>query len=76
MWFAPGHVVIAGAMHISPAYDGAMLLANLTMIPSLVFFLIWIETRFLKTTCASTGILSVMRPRRRSPRTIARSCAI
>lgn len=46
MWFAPGRVVLAGAMPANPAYDGAMFLAYLTIIPTMTVFLISIETRF------------------------------
>ena len=46
MWFAPGRVVLAGAMPANPAYDGAMFLAYLTIVPAMTVFLVSIETRF------------------------------
>ncbi len=46
MWFSPERVVIAGAMPQFPAYDGAMFLAFLTVIPSIAVFTIHMETRF------------------------------
>ena len=46
MWFAPGRVVIAGAMPAHPVYDGAMFLACLSIVPSTVLMLVAVETRF------------------------------
>lgn len=46
MWFAPGRVVIAGAMPAHPVYDGAMFMACLSIIPSTVLLLVAVETRF------------------------------
>jgi polysaccharide biosynthesis protein PelG len=48
MWFAPGRVVIAGAMPAHPAYDGAMFLAYLTIVPAMAMFLVTVETRFFE----------------------------
>ena len=48
MWLSPGHKVIAGAMVVHPAYDGAMFLAYLTIIPAMTFFLVSLETRFFE----------------------------
>jgi uncharacterized membrane protein len=48
MWLSPGHKVIAGAMYVHPAYDGAMFLAYLTMIPAMTLFLVSVETRFFE----------------------------
>ncbi|MBV8577463.1 MAG: exopolysaccharide Pel transporter PelG [Acetobacteraceae bacterium] len=49
MWlFAPGRVVIAGAMPAHPAYDGAMFLAYLTVVPAMATFLVVVETRFFE----------------------------
>jgi uncharacterized membrane protein len=46
MWFAPGRVVVAGAMATHPSYDSAMFLACLTMAPAAAMFLVVVETRF------------------------------
>ena len=46
LWFAPGRVVIAGAMPAHPVYDGAMFLAYLSILPSMVLMLVAVETRF------------------------------
>jgi len=48
MWSAPGRIVIAGAMPAHPAYDGAMFLAYLTIVPSMTVFLVSIETEFFE----------------------------
>ena len=48
MWFAPGRIVIAGTMPAHPAYDGAMFLAYLWIVPSMVLFLVAVETRFFE----------------------------
>ncbi|WP_198374503.1 exopolysaccharide Pel transporter PelG [Neoroseomonas rubea] len=48
MWFAPGNVVLAGAMPTHPAYDSAMFLACLTMAPGAAMFLVVVETRFFE----------------------------
>lgn len=48
MWLAPGKLVIAGAMPAHPAYDGAMFLAYLTIVPAMTVFLVVIETRFFE----------------------------
>ncbi|MDO9711753.1 exopolysaccharide Pel transporter PelG [Paracraurococcus lichenis] len=49
MWFAPGRSVVTGGMPSNPAYDGAMFLAYLTIVPSMALFLLAIETRFFET---------------------------
>lgn len=46
MWFAPGHVVSAGAMPTHPTYDSGMFLACLTMVPAAAMFMVVVETRF------------------------------
>lgn len=48
MWFAPGRVVEAGAMPSHPAFDGAMFLSYLTIVPSMMLFLVSVETRFFE----------------------------
>jgi polysaccharide biosynthesis protein PelG len=48
MWFAPGHVLVAGTMRANPAYDGAMFLAYLTIVPAMALFLLAIETQFFE----------------------------
>jgi uncharacterized membrane protein len=48
MWFAPGRVVVAGAMPAHPAYDGAMFLAYLTIVPAMAVFLISVETQLFE----------------------------
>jgi uncharacterized membrane protein len=48
MWFAPGRVVIAGGIATNPAYDGAMFLAYLTIVPATTLFLVAVETRFFE----------------------------
>jgi len=48
MWFAPGRVVIAGGIPVNPAYDGAMFLAYLTIVPATTLFLVAVETRFFE----------------------------
>jgi uncharacterized membrane protein len=48
MWFAPGRVLVAGMMPANPAYDGAMFLAYLTIVPAMALFLLAIETRFFE----------------------------
>ena len=49
MWFADGHVVVAGAMPAHPVYDGAMFLAYLSIVPAMTLFLVAVETRFFET---------------------------
>lgn len=48
MWFAPGRVVIAGAMPTHPAFDSAMFLSYLTIVPAMMLFLVAVETRFFE----------------------------
>jgi polysaccharide biosynthesis protein PelG len=48
MWFAPGRVLVAGMMPANPAYDGAMFLAYLTIVPAMALFLVAVETRFFE----------------------------
>jgi uncharacterized membrane protein len=48
MWFAPGRVVIDGGLPTNPAYDGAMFLAYLTIVPATTLFLVAVETRFFE----------------------------
>jgi uncharacterized membrane protein len=48
MWFAPGHILVAGTMRANPAYDGAMFLAYLTIVPAMALFLLTLETRFFE----------------------------
>ena len=46
MWTAPQHTVLAGVMVSYPAYDGAMFMAYLCIIPGMTLFLVSAETRF------------------------------
>jgi uncharacterized membrane protein len=48
MWFAPGHVTVAGIMRTNPSYDSSMFLACLTMAPAAAMFLVVVETRFFE----------------------------
>jgi polysaccharide biosynthesis protein PelG len=48
MWFAPGRVMIAGGIATNPAYDGAMFLAYLSIVPATTLFLVAVETRFFE----------------------------
>ncbi|TPG57706.1 hypothetical protein EAH89_09745 [Roseomonas nepalensis] len=48
MWLSPGRLVIAGAMPVHPAYDGAMFLSYLTIIPAMTMFLVAFETHFFE----------------------------
>ena len=45
MWFAHGRIVVAGAMPAHPAYDGAMFLAYLTIVPSMTAILMIVAER-------------------------------
>ncbi|WP_119153572.1 exopolysaccharide Pel transporter PelG [Caldimonas tepidiphila] len=46
MWAAPGHVLIPAGMITHPAYESAMFLAYLTIVPAMALFLVEVETRF------------------------------
>lgn len=46
MWAAPGAVAPAPALLANPAYEGAMLLGYLSVVPAMALFIIDIETRF------------------------------
>jgi len=48
MWLSPGRLVIAGAMPVHPAYDSAMFLSYLTIIPAMTMFLVVFETQFFE----------------------------
>jgi len=48
MWTVPEREVISGAMVIYTAYDSAMFVAYLTIIPALTLFTVNIETRFFE----------------------------
>lgn len=48
MWFAPGAITLAGTLHAHEAYEGAMFLAYLSIVPSLALLLVDIETRFFE----------------------------
>lgn len=47
-WFSPGAQVVAGQIHVFPRYDTPMFLAFLTVIPSMAYFLIQMETSFFR----------------------------
>ncbi len=46
MWFSEVGMIVLGTYHFSPLYDNAVFLAYLTIIPTMVLFLIIIETDF------------------------------
>ncbi|CAO3430204.1 exopolysaccharide Pel transporter PelG [Azospirillum doebereinerae] len=48
MWFVPEREVVSGAMVIYTAYDSAMFVAYLTILPALTLFTVNIETRFFE----------------------------
>jgi uncharacterized membrane protein len=48
MWFAPGGAAVTDGIWTNPAYDGAMFLAYLTIIPATTLFLVAVETRFFE----------------------------
>lgn len=49
MWSAPGNLVFAGAMPAHPAYDAALFLAFLSIIPAMAVFFLCMETQFFRT---------------------------
>jgi polysaccharide biosynthesis protein PelG len=53
MWFAPGRAVVTGGIWTNPAYDSAMFLAYLTIVPATTLFLVAVETRFFEHYFAS-----------------------
>jgi uncharacterized membrane protein len=48
MWFGPDQVVLSNGLISAPAYDGALFLAYLVMIPALGLFVTAIETTFFE----------------------------
>lgn len=48
MWFSPQREVVSGAMVIYSAYDSAMFVAYLSVMPALTIFTVNIETRFFE----------------------------
>lgn len=48
MWFAPGASAPAKAMLVHEAYEGAMFLSYLSIVPSMALFLVSVETRFFE----------------------------
>ena len=48
MWFGPDQVILTNGLFSAPAYDGAMFLAYLVMIPALGLFVTAIETTFFE----------------------------
>lgn len=48
MWLAPERETVSGAMVIYSAYDSAMFVAYLTILPALTLFTVNIETRFFE----------------------------
>lgn len=48
MWFRPEREVVSGAMVIYSAYDSAMFVAYLTILPALTLFTVNVETRFFE----------------------------
>jgi polysaccharide biosynthesis protein PelG len=48
MWFAPEREVVSGALVIYSAYDSAMFVAYLSVMPALTIFTVNIETRFFE----------------------------
>ena len=47
-WFSPGGKIITTGIRILPDYDTPMFLSFLTIIPSMAFFLVQMETSFVK----------------------------
>ena len=50
MWFGPGQVRLSNGLVSAPAYDSAMFLAYLVMIPALGLFVTAIETSFFENS--------------------------
>ncbi|PJK28800.1 exopolysaccharide Pel transporter PelG [Minwuia thermotolerans] len=48
MWCAPEREITAAGFVTYPAYDGAMFLAYLTIVPAMAIFIVNIETRFFE----------------------------
>lgn len=48
MWFVPEREAVSGALVIYSAYDSAMFVAYLTIVPALTLFTVAIETRFFE----------------------------
>jgi uncharacterized membrane protein len=48
MWLSPGGKAVASGYISHPAYDGAMFLAYLTIVPAMTLFLVSVETRFFE----------------------------
>lgn len=48
MWFVPEREAVSGAMVIYSAYDSAMFVAYLTIMPALTLFTVNVETRFFE----------------------------
>jgi uncharacterized membrane protein len=48
MWFAPERTLVAGTMPVYAAYDAAMFIAYLTIVPGLMVFTVNIETQFFE----------------------------
>jgi polysaccharide biosynthesis protein PelG len=48
MWFAPEREVVSGSLVIYSAYDSAMFVAYLSVMPALTIFTVNIETRFFE----------------------------
>ncbi|MGF7030038.1 putative membrane protein [Paenibacillus mucilaginosus] len=46
IWLGPSGVTVEGTFRFSPIYDNAVFLAYLTVVPSLVLFVVSVETRF------------------------------
>ncbi|WP_426448562.1 exopolysaccharide Pel transporter PelG [Paenibacillus sp. S-38] len=46
IWLGPAGVTVEGTFRFSPIYDNAVFLAYLTVVPSLVLFVVSVETRF------------------------------
>lgn len=49
MWMAPGHASISSGLITHPAYESAMFLAYLTIVPAMALFLVEVETRFYES---------------------------
>ncbi|MCZ8519013.1 MULTISPECIES: exopolysaccharide Pel transporter PelG [Paenibacillus] len=46
IWFGPASVTVEDTFRFTPVYDNAVFLSYLTVIPSLVLFVVSVETRF------------------------------
>lgn len=48
MWFSPTGLVVLPGLHLFPDYDAPLFLAYVSVIPSMAFFLVQMETSFVR----------------------------